>query len=82
MEGRNGSCFELHAIWDQQQWINKVLLCFRCLSMIDCLHSYLHVLTRLSGHKVFETEVMSFIDSARGQTTLESPNTLAAYFDH
>lgn len=50
--------------------------------MIDCLHSYLHVLTRLSGHKVFETEVMSFIDSARGQTTLESPNTLAAYFDH
>lgn len=50
--------------------------------MIDCRHSYLHMLTRLSGHKVFETEVMSFIDSVRGQTTRESPNALAEYFDH
>lgn len=57
---------------DQQQWINKVLLRFRCLSMIDRRHSYLHMLTRLWGHKVFETEVMSFIDSAQGQTTLRA----------
>lgn len=80
--GQNSSCFELHAIWDQQQWINKVLLRFRCLSMIDCRLSYLHMLTRLSGHRVFKAEVMFFIDSGQGQTTPESPNRPAEYFDH